>query len=457
MNSETIKKLDSRYIAGTYRRNDLVITEGIGSAFYDEKGKQYTDLTSGIGVNSFGACDDEWVSAVTAQLCRLQHTSNLYYTEPQVALAKLLCEKSGMSKVFFSNSGAEANECAIKTARKYSSDKYGDGRNVIITLENSFHGRTVTTLSATGQEVFHKDFGPFTEGFVFSKANDFKSIKKLCESEYKDKICAVMLELVQGEGGVIALEKDYVEKVAGFAADNDILLIIDEVQTGVGRTGSFYAYMQYGISPDIVTSAKGLGGGLPIGATLFGKKTADVLSFGDHGSTFGGNPVCAAGAYSIISRINDEFLNGVKRKGELVRQRLSSCEKIKNISGLGMMIGFESDKAPSDVVKECMAAGVLVLTAKNKIRLLPPLNIDENELLNAIETVVLTIDGKKIDEPSAGGHGGFEEQCDCDDDCCGDECCDDDCDDCRDGDACGHDDDCCDDGCNCHDHSGYIH
>ncbi|NMP37962.1 MAG: aspartate aminotransferase family protein [Clostridiales bacterium] len=379
-----IKQLDSTYIANTYARFDLYLVRGKGSLVYDESGTEYIDLGGGIAVNTFGFCDEEWTAAVTGQLNTLQHASNLYYTAPQAQLAALLCEKSGMKKVFFGNSGAEANECAIKAARKYSSDKYGERRSTIITLKNSFHGRTVTTLSATGQDVFHKDFCPFTEGFVYAQANDIDSVKALlCEN----KVCAVMMELIQGEGGVLVLDRSFVAEVQKLCDDNDILLIIDEVQTGNGRTGELYCYMNYGIHPDIVSTAKGLAGGLPLGATMFSERVQAVLGAGSHGSTFGGNPVCAAGALSVLKRLDDTLMCEVREKSEYIISALSGAKGIKSISGIGLMLGIETEKPAKEVVLECIRNGIIPLTAKNKVRLLPALNIPMPLLEKAVETI----------------------------------------------------------------------
>lgn len=375
------KQLDNTYIANTYSRFPLVAVSGQGAVITDENSKEYIDLGSGIAVNSFGVCDDEWISAVETQLRKIQHISNLYYTEPQAALAKLLCEKTGMKKVFFANSGAEANECAIKCARKYSSDKYGSGRSTIITLTNSFHGRTMATLSATGQDSMHIHFGPFLDGFKYAQANDFPAFEALCD----ETVCAVMLELVQGEGGVNPLDKEYVSAIAKLCSERDILLIIDEVQTGNGRTGTLYAYMQYGISPDIVTTAKGLAGGLPMGCAMLGEKVQDTLTAGTHGSTFGGNPICAAGALSILSRIDDRLLSDVRKKGEYIKNELEGAPGVKSVSGLGLMLGIETEKDAKETALQCLEQGVIVLTAKNKVRLLPPLNIKQDELKKAIQ------------------------------------------------------------------------
>ena len=375
-----IKELDKEYIAGTYGRAPLVAVSGKGAKVLDEDGKEYIDLGSGIAVNSFGVCDDEWVAAVEAQLHQLQHLSNLYYTQPQVKLAQALCERTGMKRVFFANSGAEANECAIKCARKYSHDKYGDGRSTIITLINSFHGRTMATLSATGQDSFHVHFAPFLEGFKNAPANDFNAIKALCGED----VCAVMLELVQGEGGVLPLEKEYVQAVAELCAQRDILLIIDEVQTGNGRTGSLYAYMQYDIMPDIVSTAKGLAGGLPMGACLMGEKLKETLSAGTHGSTFGGNPICAAGALSIISRLDEKLMEQVRAKSAYIFSELEGAKGVKSVTGLGLMLGISCERPAKEIAAECLEQGVIVLTAKDRVRLLPPLNITQEDLEKAI-------------------------------------------------------------------------
>lgn len=376
--------LDKTYVAGTYNRFPVEIVSGKGSVAVDMNGKEYIDMGSGIGVTAFGFADDEWVKATTAQLTKLQHTSNLYYTEPCAQLAKELCIRTGMSKVFFSNSGAEANECAIKTARKYAQDKKGNDYYTIITLENSFHGRTITTLSATGQEHYHELFTPLTQGFVHTPANDLDNLKKLVKEH---KTAAIMIECVQGEGGVISLDADFVKGVYELAQKEDIILIIDEVQTGNGRTGELYAYMNFGIKPDIVTTAKGLGGGLPIGATLLSDKVKDVLGFGDHGSTYGGNPVCCAGALSIIKRLTPDFLYQVKQKSEYIKAELSNADGVVSVSGMGLMIGIKTKKDAKEVVKECIEKGVLCLTAKDKVRLLPALNIPFETLKKAIEII----------------------------------------------------------------------
>lgn len=374
------KGLDSQYVAKAYNRFDVVLTRGKGATLYDENDKKYIDFGAGIGVNAFGCADEKWIKAVEEQLGKVQHTSNLYYTEPCARLAKLLCEKSGMKKVFFGNSGAEANEGAIKFARKYSFDKYGEGRSTIITLQNSFHGRTITTLAATGQDSFHTVFGPFTQGFKYCPANDIEALRNMTT----DDVCAIMFECVQGEGGVNNLDMDFVKAAADIANEKDILLVVDEVQTGNGRTGKYFAYQNFGITPDIVTTAKGLGGGLPIGAVLFGEKLKDTVAPGTHGSTFGGNPVVAAGACSIVERIDDEFLEKVREKSEYIRSFLAKVKGVKSVTGMGLMLGVEIEKNAAETAKECLAEGLLVLTAKTKIRLLPPLNISEEELTQGL-------------------------------------------------------------------------
>lgn len=375
---------DKQYIAGTYARFPVQLVSGKGSLVYDEKGKEYIDLGTGIAVNSFGVGDEDWKAAVIAQLDKIQHTSNLYYNGPCANLAKMLCEKSGMKKVFFSNSGAEANECAIKVARKYGELRKGKDCYTIITLKQSFHGRTITTLSATGQDVFHEHFTPMTAGFVHATANDIEDVKRLAKSY---KCCAVMIELVQGEGGVMALDKEYVQALAEFTKKEDMLLVVDEVQTGNGRTGELYAYMAYGILPDVVTTAKGLGGGLPIGATLLGEKVKDLFTAGMNGSTFGGNPVACAGALSVLSRIDAPLLKEVREKSDYIFGELRGSKGVKSVSGMGLMIGVETEKDASEVIGRCMERGVLVIKAKNKVRMLPALNIPWEELKKAIKIV----------------------------------------------------------------------
>lgn len=377
------KELDLQYVANTYARFPLELVRGKGAKAYDENGKEYIDLGSGIAVNTFGFSDDEWVSAVTNQLMTLQHTSNLYYTKPCADLARLICEKTGMKKVFFGNSGAEANECAIKLARAYGEKKKGKECHKIICLEQSFHGRTLATLAATGQDVFHAKFNPLPEGFLFAKANDVNSIKALLEDE---NVCAVFMEMIQGEGGVNVLEDDFVKEVYALTREKEILFMADEVQTGNGRTGKLYGYMHYGITPDVFTTAKGLGGGLPIGACVMGEKAEGLFSSGDHGSTFGGNPAVCAGAVSILSRLTDEFLDEIAKKGEYIKEKLLSYG-IKDVSGKGLMIGFLCEKDSGEIIKEAREKGVLLLKAKNKVRLLPPLNISYEEIDKALELV----------------------------------------------------------------------
>lgn len=376
-----LKTTDKTYVANTYARFPVEIVSGKGSVVYDEMGKRYIDMGSGIGVTSFGIADETWAQAVTAQLGKVQHMSNLYYTEPCAQLAQMLCERTGMKKVFFSNSGAEANECAIKAARKYAAYQKGAAYSTIITLQNSFHGRTLTTLAATGQAHYHELFQPLTPGFVHAEAGNLESVKALARHH---KVAAVMIECIQGEGGVIPLSQEFVQGLAAFAAQEDILLIVDEVQTGNGRTGALYAYMNYGVQPDIISTAKGLGGGLPLGATLLGEKVQDTLQPGDHGSTFGGNPVCCAGAVSILSRMDETFLAQVREKSDYVFAALSGAPGVETVTGMGLMIGIKTAKPAPDVVKACMEQGVLCLTAKDKVRLLPALNIPMETLKEAV-------------------------------------------------------------------------
>ncbi len=380
-----VKQKDKEFIAGTYARFPLVISEGKGSLLKDEAGKEYIDLGTGIAVNTFGAADNDWINAVNKQLNKIQHTSNLYFTKPAADLAEMLCNRTGMKKVFFSNSGAEANECAIKVARKYAAEKRDEEYNTIITLKNSFHGRTITTLAATGQEVFHKDFLPLTEGFVYAEANNADDLKQKVN---ENKVAAIMFETVQGEGGVMPLTREFVSAIAEIAKEQDILMIADEVQTGNGRTGRLYGYMNYGITPDIVSTAKGLGGGLPIGATLLGEKVKDVLTAGSHGSTFGGNPVCCAGALNILSRIDDDLLAEVRKKSEYIISELSVASGVKSVTGMGLMLGIETEKDANEVIDKCRENGVLVIKAKTKVRLLPALNIPWEQLRKAIKILI---------------------------------------------------------------------
>ncbi len=394
MDFSTLQTLDNTYVAHTYGRFPVAIKQGSGAVCTDSSGKQYLDFTAGIGVNSLGFCSPQWVEAVSKQAATLNHTSNLYYTEPGIVLAQKLCEKSGMKRVFFSNSGAEANEGAIKAARKYSFDAYGEGRYEIISLHNSFHGRTITTLAATGQAVFHTKFNPFTEGFVFAEANNIESVKALVS----EKTCAVMLECIQGEGGVVPLEKEFVQAVAALCQEKDLLLIIDEVQTGLGRTGSFFSYQQFGVQPDIVSAAKGLGGGLPIGAVLFGEKTMDTMDAGTHGSTFGANPIVCAGANVVVDSLDDDFLSGVKEKSAFIFEKVAKFPHVQSVTGLGLMIGvsFDDGITGKQVVDKCLENGVLFLTAKNKLRMLPPLTITKDEIeqgLSVLETVLTQWEG----------------------------------------------------------------
>lgn len=375
MKSKDIIEEDKKYIAGTYARFPVAFKEGKGSRLYDYDGREYVDCGSGIAVNIFGVNDEEWKNAVIAQMNSIQHASNLYYTKPQADLARLLCERTGAEKVFFGNSGAEANECAIKAARKYGEIKYGADRKQIITLKESFHGRTLATLAATGQDAFHKYYGPFPEGFVYADP----TIEGV-EACMNERTCAVMIECIQGESGVNVLDKNFVQAVEKLCRERDIIFICDEVQTGNGRTGRLYAYQAYGVSPDIVTTAKGLGGGLPIGACMLFEKCAGVFGYGDHGSTFGGNPVVCAGAYSILSRIDEKLLVSVREKGEYFREGLKKIDGVKEVTGMGLMIGIHTDKPAAEVANECMKRGLLVLTAHSNVRLLPPLTISKDDI-----------------------------------------------------------------------------
>ena len=378
------QKLDQTYIANTYARFPVTIVKGKGSLVWDDTGKEYIDLSTGIAVDIFGVADEEWMAAVTKQLGTIQHISNLYYTEPCVKLAQMLCEKTGMKKVFFGNSGAEANECAIKAARKWSEEKKGKDYSTIITLKNSFHGRTITTLAATGQDVFHHDFTPLTEGFVYAEPNDLADLEQLIKA---NKCAAVMMEVVQGEGGVMPLGEAYVKGAAKLCEQYDLLLICDEVQVGNGRSGKLYGYMHYGVQPDIVSTAKGLAGGLPLGATLLGEKVQDVLSAGTHGSTFGGNPVCCAGAINVLSRLDEKMLEGVEERSAYIKQELAGAKGVLGVSGLGLMLGIQTEKNASDIIAACREKGVLVIKAKDKLRLLPALNIPMEQLQKAVAVI----------------------------------------------------------------------
>ena len=380
----SIMDMDKAYVAGTYKRFPVEIVSGKGSHAVDSQGKTYVDMGSGIGVTAFGYGDEAWKAAVCAQLDKVQHTSNLYYNAPCAQLAKLLCEKTGMKKVFFSNSGAEANECAIKAARKYSAEKKGTDCYTIVTLQNSFHGRTLTTLAATGQDHFHQLYQPLTSGFVHVPANDIQALK---DCVARVKVAGILMEVVQGEGGVLPLTAEYLAAANKLAHEQDIPLMMDEVQIGNGRSGKLYGYMNFDVQPDIVSTAKGLGGGLPIGACLLGEKVQNVLGFGDHGSTYGGNPVCCAGGVSIIGRLTDDFLAEVQKKSAYVFESLTNAPGIESVTGLGLMIGVKPVAPAAEVVKACMERGVLCLTAKNKVRLLPALNIPMEDLKFAVETI----------------------------------------------------------------------
>lgn len=369
----SIKELDDAFVAHTYARFPVEIVSGEGSVLTDSNGKEYIDFGSGIGVTAFGHRDAGWIAAVTEQLGQVAHTSNLYYTGPCARLAALLCERTGMSKVFFSNSGAEANECAVKIARKYASDR-GTGRQTVLTLRNSFHGRTLTTLAATGQEKFHALFQPLTPGFAHTPANDLPALERAVQ-EYAP--AAILMECVQGEGGVIALDRAFVRGAEAICRERGMLLMIDEVQTGNGRTGELYSYMNFDVHPDVVTTAKGLGGGLPIGATLMSERVANVLGAGDHGSTFGGNPIACAGAYSILSRIDEAVLEGVRRKSRMIFSALEGAKGVRSVSGMGLMIGVLTERPAGEILAECRERGLLCLSAKEKVRLLPALNIPD--------------------------------------------------------------------------------
>ncbi len=381
----TIEQFNS-YVMPSYGRYDLVLESGEGRTATDENGKQYIDFGSGIGTNSLGYCNEAWVNAVCAQAHKIQHTSNYYYTKVQADFAKALCETAGYTDVFFGNSGAEANECAIKIARKYSFDKYGKGRHNIITLVNSFHGRTLCTLSATGQDVFHNYFFPFVEGFINVEANNIADLREKLD----DTVCAVMFEYIQGEGGVMPLEQEFVDEIFKLCAEKDVLTIADEVQTGVGRTGKFLAGDNFGKKADLTTLAKGLAGGVPIGACLAGEKCAKVLTAGTHGSTFGGNPIACAGGTAVLSTVNaDGFLDEVSAKGAYIKKKLLACPEVVSVDGIGMMIGVQlKTKAAGDIVKAALEKGLLLLTAKTKVRLLPPLNITYDEIDKGLEILI---------------------------------------------------------------------
>ena len=379
------KALDQAYVAHTYNRFDIELTQGQGSVVYDSNGKRYIDLATGIAVNTLGYCDAGWTAAVTDQLSKLQHTSNLYYHEPGARLAEKLCTRTGAKSVFLSNSGAEANECAIKCARLWAAREKGAEYYHIITLKNSFHGRTVTTLAATGQDSFHTDFTPLTEGFLYAEANNAASVEDLLGAY---PCAAIMAEPVQGEGGVMPLEPAFMQALRQMADRYGVLLILDEVQTGNGRSGHLYAYQHYGVEPDILTTAKGLAGGLPLGATLFFEKTHGVLGPGQHGSTFGGNPVAAAGACYILDRLDDALLSEVQAKSAYIKEILEGAKGVKSVSGLGLMLGIETEGDSSAILAACMERGILPIKAKTKIRLLPALNIPWDELREAVSILV---------------------------------------------------------------------
>ena len=380
-----IKTLDHQYVANTYKRFPVEIVSGHGSVVTDRDGKDYIDLGTGIAVNAFGMGDAQWQEAVIDQIHKFQHTSNLYYTEPCARLARLLCEKTGMKKVFFSNSGAEANECAIKVARKYAAEKKGPDYYTILTLEHSFHGRTLTTLAATGQDEFHKDFQPLTPGFVHAKVNDLADVQEKARTH---KLAGILMEVVQGEGGVIKLDEDFVQGIAQLCREQDIVLMCDEVQVGNGRSGYLYGYMHYGIQPDVFTTAKGLCAGLPLGATVLGEKVETVLGYGDNGSTFGGNPICCAGAISTLSRMDEALLAGVRERSERIVSALTGKKGVKSVSGLGLLLGIDPERDCGTVINECLEEGVLVLSAHGKVRLLPALNIPLDQLDQALAVLV---------------------------------------------------------------------
>ena len=380
-----IKSLDHQYVANTYNRFPVEIVSGKGSVVVDRDGKEYIDLGTGIAVNAFGVADEAWQQAVIAQMGKFQHTSNLYYSEPCAVLAKMLCERTGMKKVFFSNSGAEANECAIKVARKYAAGKKGKDCYYILTLEHSFHGRTLTTLAATGQEEFHQDFQPLTPGFLHAKVNDLADVKAKLDAY---PVAGILIEIVQGEGGVIPLEEGFVKGIAALCQERDILLMCDEVQIGNGRSGMLYGYMNFGVKPDVVSTAKGLCAGLPLGATLLGEKVEYTLGYGDHGSTFGGNPICCAGAISTLSRMDEALLQGVRERSKKIVDTLTGKKGVKAVTGMGLLLGIDPVRPAGDVIAECMERGVLVLSAHGKVRLLPALNIPMDLLEKALDVLV---------------------------------------------------------------------
>lgn len=377
MNFEEIKQTADKYLMPTYVHFPVALESGKNAVYKGADGKEYIDFTSGIGVNVFGACDLGLKTAVENQLSKLQHTSNLYYNETVAKAAKLICEKSGYSKVLFCNSGAEANECAIKLARKYSFDKYGDGRHNIISLENSFHGRTMATITATGQQHYHEFFTPFLDGFMYAAAGDKKQISEM----FNGSVCAVIMEVIQGEGGVIETPPEYIKYVRELCTDSDVLLIFDEVQTGIGRTGKLFAYENIGVKPDIITCAKGIGGGLPMGACLCSEQLGGTLTAGTHGTTFGGNPVVLAGSIEVLSRIDNEFLKEVNKKGKYITEKVKAFTEVKEVRGMGLMIGIDlKSKTAGEAAKLCCENGLLILTAKKSLRMLPPLTITYEEI-----------------------------------------------------------------------------
>ncbi len=377
MNLELIKSQADNSLMPTYAHFPVSIEKGNGATFIDSEGNEVIDFGSGIGVNSLGYNNEGWINAVTEQLSKVQHTSNLYYNSTVAEYAEMLTKKTGFDRVFLCNSGAEANECAIKLARKYSFDKYGENRYNVITLVNSFHGRTMATITATGQEHYHKFFNPFVDGFKYCESGNTEQFVEMAD----DTVCAIILEIVQGEGGVVPTDFEFLKTVEKICKEKDILLIIDEVQTGMGRTGKLFAYQHAGISPDVVTSAKGIGNGLPMGACLCTEKCANILTAGTHGTTFGGNPVACAGAKYILGCLTDDFMNEVTEKGEYIRSKLAEIDEVKSVTGLGLMLGIElKTKNAGEIAKKCSENGLLILTAKTKLRMLPPLVITKDEI-----------------------------------------------------------------------------
>lgn len=382
MDFNEIKSISDKYLMPTYNHFPVALASGKNATLTASDGREIIDFTSGIGVNIFGVNDDGWKNAVTQQIEKIQHTSNLYYNETVAVAAKLLCEKSGFDKVLFCNSGAEANECAIKLARKYSYDRYGENRSTIISLVNSFHGRTMATITATGQEHYHKFFMPFVDGFKYAEVGNKEAFSELLDGT----VCAVILEVIQGEGGVLLTPSDYIKYIRQLCDENDIILIFDEVQTGVGRTGKLYAWENIGVKPDVLTSAKGLGGGLPVGACLATDKFGSTLTAGTHGTTFGGNPVVLAGAIEILNRIDDEFLKSVREKGEYIKNKVITFDDVSEVRGMGLMIGVDlKTKKAADVAARCVEKGLLILTAKQSLRMLPPLTVTKDEIDKGLE------------------------------------------------------------------------